>query len=239
MKFVGNTWKLSPSDLTFLYDECPRCFWLKVAGNLPRPRTPFPKVFTLLDIQTKRFFEGKRTEKIASGLRPGRVAFGDRWVRSGPIHVPSHPKPVFIAGRFDSAFRFDDGTYGVVDFKTTNPKDGHIPLYGRQLHAYAHALEHAASGNLVLAPVSQLGLLCAEPVSMIPVKAGVAYKAALHWIEVERDDESFLKFLSQVLDILERPAPPEAAVGCPFCAYVMDGVLSMLAQVRSEEAAAG
>lgn len=30
--------------------------WMKLAGGLARPRTPFPKIFTLLDGQTKHFF---------------------------------------------------------------------------------------------------------------------------------------------------------------------------------------
>ena len=28
-------WALSPSDLAFLWDDCPRCFYLKVARNSP------------------------------------------------------------------------------------------------------------------------------------------------------------------------------------------------------------
>ena len=35
-------WGLSPSDYAFLWDECPRCFYLKVALKQPRLRTPFP-----------------------------------------------------------------------------------------------------------------------------------------------------------------------------------------------------
>lgn len=41
--------KLAPSDLTFLWEECQRCFWLKVKGVLKRPSGLFPKVFTRLD----------------------------------------------------------------------------------------------------------------------------------------------------------------------------------------------
>ncbi len=41
--------KLSPSDLTFLWDECPRCFYLKVTGRLSRPSTAFPSIFSSID----------------------------------------------------------------------------------------------------------------------------------------------------------------------------------------------
>jgi hypothetical protein len=239
MKFVGSAWKLSPSDLTFLASECPRCLWMKIAGGHPRPRAPFPRIFSVLDAETKKFFAGKRTEKIAVELPPGRVVLGDRWVRSAPIHVPGHHMPVFIAGRFDSAIRFDDSTYGVVDFKTTNPKDGHIPIYSRQVHSYAFALEHPAPGSLSLTPVTRLGLFVVEPVAMIAVKRGVAYKGVPHWVEIERDDIAFMAFLGEVLDVLERPSPPEPNPRCSFCTYLLDGVLAHLATgARCENAEA-
>jgi hypothetical protein len=139
---AGAAWKLSPSDFTFLYEECLRCFWLKVAGNFPRPRTAFPGIFNLLDLQTKRYFSSKRTERIDRGLPPGRVAYGDRWVRSMPIPVPGHDRPLIIAGRIDTALAFDDGTFGIIDFKTTVPRPEHASLYGRQLGAYAVAAEN-------------------------------------------------------------------------------------------------
>ena len=44
-----NNWKLSPSDFAFLYEECSRCFYLKIARDYQRPRGPFPKIFTIID----------------------------------------------------------------------------------------------------------------------------------------------------------------------------------------------
>src|SRR5436309_2014666 len=117
--------KLAPSDLTFLWEECQRCFWLKVKGVLKRPSAPYPKVFTRLDQQTKDYFFGKRTEEMDQGLCPGRVAFGDRWVRSAPLAVPGHQSAVMLAGRIDTALAFDDGSYGIIDFKTAEPRGEH------------------------------------------------------------------------------------------------------------------
>lgn len=36
----SNPIKLSPSDLTFLWDECPRCFYLKHILGIMRPAAP-------------------------------------------------------------------------------------------------------------------------------------------------------------------------------------------------------
>jgi len=220
--------KLAPSSLTFLWDECRKCFWLSARGVLKRPSAPFPKVFTILDNQTKDFYFNKRSEEMADGLRPGRVAFGDRWVRSRPLSVPGHDTKVTLQGKIDTALAFDDGTHAIVDFKTSSPKADHVPFYGRQLHSYALAAENPAEGALELSEVSQMGLLCVEPVAMIAVGDDVAYKGVTHFLEIERDDDAFMAFLSQVLYVLEKPEPPPAGPKCGYCAYLANGSLVLL-----------
>ena len=56
---------LAPSDFAFLWDECPRCFYLKVVRKQGRPRTPFPKVFGTIDRAMKSFYMGQRAESLA------------------------------------------------------------------------------------------------------------------------------------------------------------------------------
>jgi hypothetical protein len=220
--------KLAPSDLTFLFDECPRCFWYKVRGILKRPSAVFPKIFTKIDGQTKDFFYGKRAEQMAEGVRPGRVAFGDRWVRSRPLHVPGHHARVQLAGIIDTALALDDQSFAVIDFKTSQPKPEHTAFYGRQLHSYALAAENPAEGALELSPVSQLGLLCVEPTAMVGLDDGVAYKGVATFLEIERDDGAFMAFLSRVLYVVENPEPPAAAPKCSYCRYLAAGSLVLL-----------
>jgi hypothetical protein len=225
----GDTWKVSASDLTFLFEECRRCFWMKLVGGLPRPRAPFPKVFTLLDGQTKRFFAEKRTREISDLLPPGRLTYGERAVRSGRLAIPGNERPVLIGGRFDAAIRFDDGSFGLVDFKTAAPRQDHLALYGRQLHAYALAAENPAPGGLLLRPVSRLGLLCVEPTAMVRHRGGVAYGGQSHWVEIPRADDAFLVILGEALSVLERKTPPLPAPTCQFCDYLTTGALTLLA----------
>ena len=54
---------LSPSDLTFLWDECKRCFYLKVRENFRRPSAPFPSIFGLIDRLMKDIYLGESTKK--------------------------------------------------------------------------------------------------------------------------------------------------------------------------------
>lgn len=215
-----NSIKLSPSDLTFLWDECPRCFYLKVVKGFNRPPTAFPKIFGTIDLLMKRLFEGKTTQEIAPELPPGVVRFGEKWVESEPIRFKEKDQAVYFRGKFDSVVAFDDGSYGVVDFKTTEPSRKHIPFYSRQLHAYAYALEHPGPGKLKLAPVTRLGLLCVEPIDIARDEhKHISYIGDVTWLEIPKDEAGFLDFLTSVKAVLELPEPPEPAEGCVFCQY--------------------
>jgi hypothetical protein len=213
-------YKLSPSDLTFLWDECRRCFYLKVVCDFNRPRAPFPKIFGKIDKLMNAYFSGKRSAEISMDLPDGVVEFGEKWVVSQPISLPDRLSKCIIRGRIDTALAFVDGTYGVVDFKTTEPSPGHIAFYSRQLHAYAYALEHPAPGKFGLSPITKLGLLCVEPTGIDQAEDGrIAYLGDVSWLEIPKDEGGFLDFLGQVLAILEQPAPPPGDPECSYCQY--------------------
>jgi len=220
---MSNTWKLSPSDLTFLWDECPRCFYLKVVRQFGRPRAPFPGIFGQIDRLMKVFFEGQPSSGISAELPDGAVRFGEMWVRSRPISFPHRASSCYIVGKFDTVVEFADSTFGIVDFKTSAAKPEHVDFYSRQLHAYAYALEHPAPGSLALSPVSKLGLLCVEPVNMDRMHDGqIAYFGRVTWLECPKDEEAFLRFLDSVVAVLEAPSPPDAGEKCTYCKYRED-----------------
>ena len=39
------------------------------------------------------------------------------------------------------------------------------------------------------------------------------------WIEIPRDNDGFMDFLGEVLEVLEQPAPPAGSAACPWCGY--------------------
>jgi hypothetical protein len=211
----ARTWALSPSDLTFLWEECPRCFFNKVALGERRPATPFPKVFGVIDRAMKDFYLGERADILAPGAPAGVIEWPDRWVKSAPIALHGCDRPVVLRGRLDAVVACDDHTEAVVDFKTALPGDSHIPLYGRQLHAYGWALERPSSGRP--SEVSALGFLCFAPDAFEAEGTRAALLGDLAWIGVARDDADFDAFLVEVVSVLEAPEPPEAAPGCPWC----------------------
>lgn len=213
-------WKISPSDLTFLWDECKRCFYLKVRHNFRRPGLPFPKIFTKIDLLMKDIYLGQSTKKISPDLPQGKTIMSGRWVASEPIQSEDGQNSVFIRGIFDTVVQFEDGSYGVVDFKTSQAKQEHVEFYGRQLAAYAYALEHPAPGKLSLSPVSRLGLLYFEPDSMLESPSEeLSLNGPIKWVDIPKDEVRFLEFMHTVLDLLNQPEPPAANTDCAFCAY--------------------
>jgi len=228
-KSMSQLYKLSPSDLTFLWDECKRCFYLKVVRGYRRPTIPFPKIFSRIDLLMKDFYLDKSTHIIHADLPEGKVLTSGKWVESEIIHFDGYTAECYLKGIFDTVLQFNDGSYAVVDFKTTEVNDEHIGFYARQLQAYAYALEHPAANSLSFKPISRLGLLCLEPRHMHQDEQGqLIYSGKTTWQEVPLDETSFLNQLKEVMAILELPEPPEAGEKCEFCRYREQARINLL-----------
>jgi hypothetical protein len=220
--------KLTPSRFAFDWEECPRCFYLDAVCQVPRPRTPLPRVFSEIDQCMKAFFDGLRTDEICPDLPSGVFCCDGGFVVSRDIELPGHTSVCYLSGRYDTVVRFDDPALGcaVVDFKTAESKLEHVGLYSRQLHAYGWALERAADRARVCARVSRLGLLCIQPNELVNIRGGgfgrygrYHLSGALRWIECPRDDAAFERFLIAVMAVLTQPEPPPPSPDCPFCRY--------------------
>ena len=142
-------------------------------------------------------------------------------MKSAALLVSDSSRTCLIRGRVDVLVGCDDGTTGVVDFKTTIPKPDHIATYARQLHAYAMALEHPSSGRPET--VSSMGLLCFLPDEYEAEEERAALFGQVEWIEVPRDDLGFAQFLGEVVSGLDRDDPPEPGPACQWCA-LRDGI---------------
>ena len=82
--------KLSPSELTFLWDECPRCFYLKVTGRFSRPSTAFPSIFSSIDRAMKNHYRDRSMQELSPDLPPGRFFFSEQFIVSQPVTRPGH-----------------------------------------------------------------------------------------------------------------------------------------------------
>jgi len=213
-------YRLSPSDLTFLYGGCKHCFVLKVKHGIAQPSIPLPGIFNTITLLQKELYSGKRTESICPGPPPGVVRYGEQFVRSSTISIPGCESACFISGRFDIVAELDDHSYGVFDFKTGRPNEEKAQMYGRQLHAYAVALERPAEGALALSPVSSLGLLYFTPDRCVqPAPHRQQLEGEMQWQTVPRNDAAFLAFLEGIVKLLDGSIPPMEPATCDWCAY--------------------
>ena len=153
-------WGLSPSDFAFLWDDCPRCFYLKVARKQPRPSSPFPSVFGRIDRAMKEFYLGERAEIVAPGMPEGVIGWGDRWVKSAPLLVPGSATTCVIRGRVDVLV---DVMTGRPASWTSRRRSKARPY--RHLRPPAPCLRHGLGAPLQrpAQQVSSLGLLCFLP----------------------------------------------------------------------------
>ncbi len=214
-------YKLSPSDLTFTYEGCKRCFYQKVVNNIAQPSMPLPSIFSKIAGLLKNHYDGKPNSELHADIPPGIVSLGEKYVRSDVIQLSNHTATCYINGRFDIVLSFGDGSYGVIDFKTSKPSKDSARMYSRQLHAYAYALEHPAPGKLALSPVTKLGLLYFYPDNINQQSIDrLNYGAEIVWVEVAKDEKGFLSFIDGVLDVLELPEAPEHSPNCQWCSYL-------------------
>jgi hypothetical protein len=217
--------KLSPSDFAFLWEQCKRCFYLKVVHNIRQPSMPMAAIFKRLEGLQMGFYDGRRTTDLIPTLPPGVIRCGEKVVESEPVQSEGRP-PWFIYGKIDSLIEFDDGSWGILDFKTTEITPEKGELYGRQLHAYAHAFESPAVNPRILKgkapalrPISKLGILCFAPAELLLESPGRQnYRGHVQWIEIPRDPARFVSFIGNALQVLTGPPPPPAPE-CDWCAY--------------------
>jgi hypothetical protein len=201
-------YKLSPSDLTYLYDGCKYCFVLKVKHDIRQPSMPLPGIFSTIAALQEGYFSGKRTETFCPALPPGVINHGEQWVQSKVLSLLGCESRCYIKGRFDIVATFDEGSYGVMDFKTANPSDKKTQLYGRQLQAYALALEDPEKGSLHLSPIKRMGLFYFSPDKCeLDGTTHQILRGPMSWAEVARDDEKFKEFLKEIVTVLDGPAP--------------------------------
>ena len=176
-----------------------------------------PAVFTRLDRSQRDFFHGRSTKDLHPSLPTGIAQCHDTQVRSSPISVPGTALMVQFGGALDARLDFDDGTFGIADFKTSSPSEDHLEFYSSQLHAYAWALEHPSRGDETPRSVSILGLLCIDPGPMVELTDGsYAYTADATWMPARRDDASFSALLVEVCALISGPLPPPSEQ-CAWC----------------------
>ena len=216
--------KLSPSDFSFLYDECPCCFWRKANLGEKQPSGPMASIFRKIDSSMKGFFDGRLLSDLAeickTKLPEGKIGMGkSEWVNSREV-VPG--SGIYISGKVDDRIFLANGSQGILDYKTSNVKPEYVIKYGRQLQAYAYATENPARGEAH--KIELLGLACFVPETL----SGDAEKpyymflgGKMNWIDIHYDRPGFQTFLEEVVALLQGDQP-EGDPSCVYCNWKRD-----------------
>ena len=169
---------------------------------------------------TSNYYLNKPSSELSLDLPAGIVKYREKWVKSIPISFPNTSTQCVIKGRFDAIMAFEDGTYGIIDYKTSDASEEKAAFYSRQLSAYAYALENPAPGALSISPITRLGLFIITPHRFERLPNGeIAFVTKTTWMDVLRDDVTFLAFLREVVTLLDEPALPAPAEDCGLCNY--------------------
>lgn len=210
-----NELSLAPSSLSFLFEECKRCFYDAAWGLGKRPMLPMPKIFTSIDAAMKRHF-AKGWHRLGPNMPHFRIVSQSRRVRSRSVAVAGTDLALYIRGYYDSLIEFESGERAIIDWKTSEVRADLARKYGRSLHAYAYCLAYPFEGTPQAIDWLGLGVFAPETFRGEPSMANLTGR--MQWVPIDKDIKDFELFLQGTGMLLagERPAPN---FGCPYCAY--------------------
>lgn len=210
---TNNSYKLSPSDFAYLWEECKFCFYQKVKfGN--SHSGAFPSMFGRINALLQNSIMGMNLQDIHPELPRGIVEIQEGHLQSIPL---PEAEELFIKGRFDILSRLEDGTYALIDFKITTPDEEKIQKYASQLHAYKFALENPNNGNKPL-KITKMGVVSINPEEMKLVGGKIVFTNKPTWHPIAENKEEFDNLVKEISTVLggELPEPGE---NCSLCSY--------------------
>ena len=231
--------KFSPSGLTYI--NCKRCFYLSYNYGI-NYSSGFPGVFSTFDITHKNRFQDLSTKEMFSNLPDGKfyktvnsVEAKSRkknnesqfkemelpgFIKSDTLK-DNKSREFFLAGKPDLVVKFDDGTYGILDFKTTS-EDDKTQAYKHQLEAYAQIFEKPGATGVAktprLFPISYMGLMQFTPKEIFEHN-DMNYKQNfnINHYKLKRNTEEFYVHVTSLIDIILEEKIPTFNNRCSIC----------------------
>jgi len=217
---------LAPSELDYMPMKCPRCFYLAKLKKISLKNFP-PPVFSNFDVVQQEYFKTKNTLSLSSSLPSGKILQKDEL----PGRVVSttlkdnKDREFILGGRPDVVIAFDDNSYGIIDFKTTNIKEDKAESYRYQLEAYRYIFTYPGSikkgPTPKLNPITHMGVLQFFPKSIFDQdQNGCHLNMEMSYSPLIQNDDLFMKRVTYVMDILHNKKIPTFNKNCFDCAFV-------------------
>ena len=205
-------YKLSPSDFAYLYDECKRCYWMKIHDKVMRPQLPFPGIFSAINTRLQGTLVGTELHSLSPDLPAGFVEKQEGFVES--ITVPD--TQLYLKGKYDLLVKKPDDTYLLIDFKLSQPHEDKIDKYKTQLYSYKISMENPKYETSI--KITQMGLIIMYP-DQVKFEGGQASLTfPPKWLEIPLDETAFMDFMKEIDALLAGRIPP-VYVDCQFCKY--------------------
>ena len=202
---MSKPYLFSPSEFAFGYSGCKRCYYdLKV--NDIRVNFGFPTIFSKIDSIQKKFYHNKSSKFLNSNKVPEGIIKTDYAKLHKSEVLYDHKDRAFqLRGKIDAYIDHKD-FFSIIDFKVTNINEKKSLTYMTQLNSYAIMFEKPDQNYLKLDPVKNLGIFCFEPENLI-LKNTPALEMSTQYFEIKRNDDLYLKFITDVIDFLEGDIP--------------------------------
>jgi hypothetical protein len=204
---------ISPSDFAFLYDQSKWGFYNKYKNGIKRPMVIMPKIFALIDRSFKESFLDQNLNTICKELPDAIFQDANKWVVSKEISNPSYPDvKVQIRGKIDAVFAYPDGSFAIIDLKTSEVSEQYVEKYKRQLMAYSYAVKNPEnSKTFQLDNLKNTGLLVFNPQNFfINYNSTGGIRGEIKWLEYDLDLDGFESFIKdEIIPLLagKEPAP--------------------------------
>lgn len=208
---LENSYKLSPSDFAYLWNDCKHCYYQKVKLGVSHSGI-FPGMFTKINTLLQNSIMGMNLSDIHPDLPSGIIEIQEGYMKSVAIDGTN----CFISGRFDILSKLDDGTYAIIDFKITTPDEEKIQKYTSQLHAYKFALENPENGEPI--KISQMGIVSVNPEKMKLVDGKIVFTTTPRFHPVKENTTGFRKLIEEISTVLNGDLPAVSA-NCSLCIY--------------------
>lgn len=211
-------YRISPTDLVYLWNDCKRCFVDKVKHGLELPHS-FSPHFTSADRAVRNALSGLDVVDFGVGPRFRILAQG-LWVESVPILFRQHELSLSFFGQLDALVVTEDDEVFVVDYKTTTLDDSALLKFRRQLACYASAIELPKTPSHALPRyIDGMALLIFNPATFAlnPKTKNCGLYGRTRWLEMPRRDDLFDAFLIEVAAALGNKESLQSAETCGCC----------------------
>ena len=216
---------IAPSSLDYKITKCPRCFYLDKKLKIAVYSYP-PPVFSNFDVVQQNYFKNLNTKELSEKLPSGKIMTKSELpgrVVSKEMQ-DSKGRKFILGGRPDIVIKFDDESYGIIDFKTTQLSDDKADNYKYQLESYAQIFLNPGATKTAptpkLDPISQIGVLQFFPSEIYDhEKDNCKLNFKMSYVKLNRDENDFYKRVELYIDIVSKENPPDYSDNCKDCNF--------------------